>query len=89
LAQGSLVTTALFLEPRFEEPGFRAGPRWQDERVGFLWLTFITSDELAFKLERGSEALVDNFEQQHLPKILETLRPSLVPPDWRSGGSAD
>ena len=48
------------------------------EAVKFLWLVPITQAEMALKLEKGAEALLDVFEERHHPLVLDRRRASYV-----------
>ena len=78
LIAGSLLTSAFLLPPMFEEAGFADGLRLGGQPVGFLWLTFITDQELRFKLDQGSRAIIERFQREHFPQILHPFRPSFI-----------
>lgn len=76
--QGSLLTTAFFMEPVFEPTAFRRELTIGDEPVDLLWLGFITEAELQFKLQYGQAALLAAFRERHYPQLLDVYRTSLV-----------
>jgi hypothetical protein len=66
------------MAPVFEPEGFRHGLSVAGDQVDFLWLTFITKAELAFKLTEGYAALVERFQAGRFPQLLDPYRASLA-----------
>jgi hypothetical protein len=56
------------------EPVFQV----ENEDVGFLWLTFLTDAEYAYKKEHGVNAILDLFGENNHPVALDRNRKSYV-----------
>jgi hypothetical protein len=78
IVEGSELTTALFMRPTLEPSNFTNGLVLGNEKVNFLWLTFITDDECQYKLEHGFDALIGIFERGGFPRVLDPYRKSIL-----------
>lgn len=77
LFKDSELTTLLTLTSIVKadnEPVFRV----ENDNVGFLWLTFITDAEYAYKKEHGMNAILDLFGENNHPVALDRSRKSYV-----------
>jgi hypothetical protein len=74
----SSLKHSFFLDPIWE-PHQQSFATIDRESVSFLWRIPISSAELAFKKERGADALLDRMDEVKLPWIFEeTNRPPLL-----------
>jgi len=77
-APGSQMNTALMLPPVFEPKEFATGLRLGAEPVNFLWVSLLTDDELAFKLQNGTAAFYDILAKVQYPQVLDVSRSSII-----------
>jgi hypothetical protein len=75
---GSTLTTALLLTPMFETPEFETGLHLGGDPVNLLWVTFLTDDEVAYKLQHGFSALLDRFQAVNYPQVTDVFRRSVL-----------
>jgi hypothetical protein len=78
VVDGSLLTTALFLPPIFEPQEFAHDFRLGNDKVNFLWLTFLSHEETEYKLEYGYGKLVDKFNTDNMPQVFNPFRQSII-----------
>jgi len=78
VVDGSLLTTALFLPAIFEPKVFVQDFKLGNEKVNFLWLTFISDKETEYKLKNGYEKLVEKFNQENFPRVFNPLRQPIL-----------
>jgi len=78
VVEGSLLTTALFLQPIFEPREFVMDFKLGNEKVTFLWLTFLSNEETEYKLEYGYSKLVDKFNTDNMPRVFNPFRQSII-----------
>ena len=71
-APDSLLSAALLLPPTLEDEGFQDGP------VRFLHVLPITNAELEYKLQTGTDALLELFQSRKLPVEVISWRPCQV-----------
>lgn len=74
----SSFSAFFFLPPYFENPQTFGSLKIAGERVDMLWVVPITSAELDYALERGSEALDELLTEAELDPVVDEERPSLV-----------
>lgn len=77
LFEDSSLTTLLTLTSIVKadnEPAFQV----DNDDVSFLWLTFLTDAEYAFKKEKGVNAILDLFGEHKHPVTLDRARKSYV-----------
>jgi hypothetical protein len=74
----SLLTTAFFLPPIFEPKEFVNHFKLGNEKVNFLWLTFLSDKETEYKLNNGYEKLVEKFNKDNFPQVFNPLRKSII-----------
>jgi hypothetical protein len=78
VVEGSILTTAIFLPAIFEPNQFTQDFKLDDEKVNFLWLTYLSDKETEFKLNDGMDKLADEFNQDNFPKVFNPFRKSIV-----------
>ncbi len=78
VVEGSLLTTALFLPAIFEPAEFSQNLSLGNEKVNFLWVSFISDKETEFKLKKGINKLADKFNYDNYPQVFNPSRPSIV-----------
>lgn len=78
VVEGSSLTTALFLTPIFEPKEFVQDFKLGDEKVNFLWLTFLSNEETEYKLVHGYNALVDKLNSDNMPQVFNPFRRSII-----------
>jgi hypothetical protein len=78
VVDGSLLTTALFLPATFEPREFVEDFKLGDDKVNFLWLTFLSNEETEYKLEYGYNKLVDKLNSDNMPQVFNPFRQSII-----------
>lgn len=78
IVDGSLLTTAFFLSPVFEQKEFSEGLKLGDNKVNLLWLTFLSDKETEFKLQNGYGKLLEKCNKENLPQVFNPFRSSIV-----------
>ena len=76
-AEPSLLTNFFFVPPYFEGAEFDTLKVGGDD-VDILWMIPITDAELEYKLEHGSEALEELFDEHELSPVIDEQRESLL-----------
>ena len=78
VVDGSLLTTALFLPACFEPKEFVEGFKLDDDKVYFLWLTYLSDKEAEYKLQYGYNELADRFNTDTMPQVFNPFRQSII-----------
>jgi len=78
VVDGSCLTTAFFLPAIFEPKEFTQDFNLGNEKVNFMWLTYLTDKETEFKLKYGYDKLVEKFNQDNFPQVFNPRRTSIV-----------
>jgi hypothetical protein len=73
----SLLTGYIFLPAFFEKDDYNTLKLFEEE-VDILWVVPITAAELAYAMDKGSEALVDKFMESDLHPVLDEDRASTI-----------
>ena len=79
MIDGSALTTTLFMPPAFEDEEFMDGITYSNKtKASFLWVDFLTTPECDYKLQKGGDALLDLFDKNKHPHVLDPYRRSYV-----------
>jgi len=75
----SLLAPIVFVDPPFEpDNALKERLSIEGEPVELLWVVPITEQELAYKLEFGTEALQERLVEREVPSVLDPGRRSAV-----------
>ena len=77
IPERSLLTSAFFLPPYFEEEDFDTLEVLGD-KIDILWMIPITDSELQYKLDYGGQALEELLSQKELNPVVDERRGSVV-----------
>jgi hypothetical protein len=76
--KSTLLTTAIFLPAIFEPKEFVKEYKLGDEKVNFLWFSYLTDKETEYSLKYGSDKLIEKFNVNNFPQVFNPFRKSVI-----------